>query len=59
MNTLSKIYQEVTLKEVYKIIDSLDIPLEQKEEYKSDASSLGNVLIEETNIKYLIVEEEI
>lgn len=59
MNTLSRIYQEVTLKEVYKIIDSLDIPLEQKEEYKSDASSLGNVLIEETNIKYLIVEEEI
>ena len=59
MNTLSRIYQEVTLKEVYKIIDSLDIPLEQKEEYKSDASSLGNVLIEETNTKYLIIEEEI
>ena len=59
MNALSKIYQEVTLKEVYKIIDSLDIPLEQKEEYKSDASSLGNVLIEETNVKYLIIEEEI
>lgn len=59
MNALSKIYQEVTLKEVYKIIDSLDIPLEQKEEYKSDANSLGNVLIEETNTKYLIIEEEI